>query len=115
MYHPADFRTMGRPRTPAKAIVFFAAGTGVFAAQAAARTAAADARDASGPLPEPSRCPEEGAVWSSASAIVPSAAAVLLAARPRVTITDLGDRYVVRVATDHGPLERTVVDPAREC
>ncbi|HSY24089.1 MAG TPA: hypothetical protein VK841_18310 [Polyangiaceae bacterium] len=103
---------MGRPCTPARAIVIFAAGTAVFAAQAAARTAAADAP---APPPEAPHCPDEAAVWSSATAIVPSAAGVLLAARPRVTIADLGDRYLVRVVTDHGPLERTGVDPAREC
>jgi hypothetical protein len=108
MYHPAHFRTMRRPRTPAKAIVFFAAGTSVFAA----RTAAADA---SAPPADPSRCPDEAAVWSSATALVPSSAGVLLAARSRVTIADLGDRYVVRVVTDRGPLERTSVDPGREC
>jgi len=103
---------MGRPRTPAKAIVFFAAGTAVFAGQAPARTAAADAP---APPPEASHCPDEAAVWSSATAIVPNAAGVVLSARPRVTIADLGDRYLVRVLTDHGPLERTGVDPAREC
>ena len=101
---------MGRPHTPAKAIVFFAAGTAVFAARAV-RTAAADS---SAPAAA-SHCPDEAAVWSSATALVPSAAGVLLAARPRVTIADLGDRYLVRVATDHGVLERTAVDPTREC
>lgn len=99
---------MGRPRTPANAVAFFVAGTTVFAAETAAS-------DTTAPPAGATYCPDDAAVWNSATALVPSAAAVLRAARPRVTITDLGDRYVVRVLTDDGPLERVVVDPAREC
>ena len=105
---------MGRLHTPAKAIVFFAAGTAVFA-ERAARTAAADPSAPAAAPYGPSQCPGDAAVWNIANALVPSAAGALLAARPRVTIADLGDRYSVRVVTDHGPLERTAVDPAREC
>jgi hypothetical protein len=46
---------------------------------------------------------------------VPSEAAQLIAAKPRVEIVDLGERYRVRVATDKGMLERTYTDPARDC
>jgi hypothetical protein len=60
-------------------------------------------------------CPDVERVWSSVTKLVPSAAAELLAAKPRVDIVDLGESYRVRVSTDAGVLERTYSDPAREC
>lgn len=55
------------------------------------------------------------AVWSTVIKLVPSESAQLLAAKPRVEIVDLGERYRVRVATDRGTLERMYADPARDC
>ena len=65
--------------------------------------------------PATSKCPEAEAVWSTVVKLVPGAAAQLLAARPRVDVVDLGERYLVRVTTDGGVLERLHSDPAREC
>lgn len=64
---------------------------------------------------ESSGCPDPDAVWSTVIKLVPSEAAQLIAAKPRVEIVDLGERYRVRVATDRGMLERTYADPARDC
>jgi hypothetical protein len=60
-------------------------------------------------------CPDPDLVWASATALVPSEAATLLAAKPRVEIVDLGMRYRVRVSTDGGLLERTYTDASRDC
>jgi hypothetical protein len=65
--------------------------------------------------PPPSRCPEVDAVWSTVVKLVPGAASQLLAARPRVDVVDLGERYRVRVTTDGAVLERVYSDPARAC
>jgi hypothetical protein len=65
--------------------------------------------------PATSKCPEAEAVWSTAVKLVPGAAAQLLAARPRVSVVDFGERYRVRVTTDGGVLERLYSDPARAC
>ncbi len=75
---------------------------------------AADADVTVGPGPT-SECPSSDAVWSTVIKLVPSEADRLLAAKPRVEILDLGERYRVRVATDGGTLERVYADPAREC
>jgi hypothetical protein len=63
----------------------------------------------------PARCPEVEAVWSTVVKLVPGAASQLLAARPRVDVVDLGERYRVRVTTDRGVLERVYSDSARAC
>jgi hypothetical protein len=47
--------------------------------------------------------------------LVPSAAAQLVAAKGRVDIVDLGDRYRVHVVTNEGGLERTYNDRSRDC
>ena len=104
------------------------AAVGAFAtAMAAAGTPASAAPSGSAaPAPVPTSasppakandeaCPDPDLVWASATALVPSEAATLLAAKPRVEIVDLGTRYRVRVSTDGGPLERTYTDVARDC
>jgi hypothetical protein len=60
-------------------------------------------------------CPASDAVWATVLRLVPSAAAQLNVARPRVEIVDLGESYRVHVETEGGPLERTYQDPARDC
>ncbi len=54
-------------------------------------------------------------MWSTVLQLVPSEAPLLLAAKPRVEIVDLGERYRVRVAAAGGGLERVYADPARDC
>jgi hypothetical protein len=83
-----------------------------FAFLASSRLLAAESDQAP---PAPSRCPEVEAVWSTVVKLVPGAASELLAARPRVEVVDLGERYRVRVTTDRGVLERIYSDPARAC
>lgn len=65
--------------------------------------------------PIPSKCPDVEAVWSTVVKLVPGAASQLLAARPRVDVVDLGERYRVQVATDGKVLERIYSDPPRAC
>jgi len=87
----------------------------VLAGLAPATTAgAADSNRPRSAAPRPA-CPDSEAVWSTVTGLVPSAAARLLAAQPRVEIVDLGERYRVRVTTEEGVLERTYVDPERDC
>ncbi len=94
-------------RVGAFAIFFAAAAT--FCGQRGARAADSDAAS------EGSNCPDADAVWANVVKLVPSAAPLLLAARPRVTIVDLGDRYRVSVTAERGLLERVYQDAAREC
>ncbi len=60
-------------------------------------------------------CPSPEGVWSTIAQLVPNEAAQLNAAKGRVDIVDLGDRYRVHVMTDEGALERTYSDCARDC
>jgi hypothetical protein len=73
------------------------------------------AADSDPALTASSRCPELEAVWSTVVKLVPGAASQLLAARPRVDVIDLGERYRVRVTTTSGVLERVYSDSARAC
>jgi hypothetical protein len=77
-----------------------------------AQASAADSRanDASASL-----CPEWESVWATVSKLVPDGVTSLAAAKPRVQIEDLGDRYRVRVTTPDETLERVYVDRERDC
>jgi len=94
-------------RVGASAIFFSAAAT--FCGQRCACAADSDAAS------EGSSCPDVDAVWANVVKLVTRAAPLLLAAKSRVSIVDLGDRYRVSVTAERGLLERVYQDPAREC
>lgn len=60
-------------------------------------------------------CPNPEVVWANILKLVPSAAAELLVARPRVEILDAGETYRIRVNTSRGVLERAYSDAFRRC
>ncbi len=63
----------------------------------------------------PATCPAPDSVWAFVVDMVPRAASQVLAAKPRVSLFDLNEKYRVRIATDGGTVERTNTDPARDC
>jgi hypothetical protein len=91
--------------------VLLGASVHVFA-QGDARAADSDVAPSA---PESLGCPDPDGVWSTVLKLVPSESAQLLAAKPRVEIVDLGERYRVRVATQGGPVQRMYADPVRDC
>jgi hypothetical protein len=100
-----------RLRRVEAAVVLLLAIIHVFA-HGSARAAESDATAGANPS---SGCPDADVVWSTVIKLVPSEAAQLLAAKPRVEIVDLGERYRVRVATDGGAVERMYADSVRDC
>jgi hypothetical protein len=75
----------------------------------------ARAADSRGNDASASVCPEWESVWATVSKLVPDGVTSLAAAKPRVQIEDLGDRYRVRVTTPDETLERIYVDRERDC
>jgi hypothetical protein len=75
----------------------------------------ANAADSRGNEAPASVCPEWESVWATVSKLVPDGVISLAAAKPRVQLEDLGDRYRVRVTTPDETLERVYVDRERDC
>jgi hypothetical protein len=101
MYRLASEAAMAREQRLRRALACSVLVGMLSAFLTAVRARAGDSDHPGGAAPRPG-CPDSEAVWSTVTALVPSAAARLLAAQPHVEIVDLGERYRVRVTTDGG-------------